>query len=161
LYERHSKGSTLKARILWCSFALAAFGCSSPTPAGFPDGSPSALVEAASEDAGRSIADDTSAEDAESEATTCDRRLPTCPTTPPSYQNDVAPIIARECSACHYAGSAIARGVFSTYAQLQEGRGSVLNEVYACKMPVAPVRPLTASDRDTLLAWIECGGPNN
>lgn len=48
-----------------------------------------------------------------------------------------------------------------TYQQLQAGRGSVLDEVYACKMPEAPVPPITAADRTTLLTWIECGGPNN
>jgi hypothetical protein len=150
-------------RIRWGWFALAVFGCSSPSPEGFLDGSTSALVDVSSEDAGRPTADDASDDDAEAEsdASTCDRHLPTCPKTPPSYQNDVAPIIVRECSACHYAGSNIAKGVFSTYAQLQAGRGSVLDEVYACKMPVAPVRPLTPSDRTALLTWIECGGPDN
>jgi hypothetical protein len=148
-------------RIRWGWFALAALGCSSPSAEGFAHNSSSTVVDASTEDDGRPTVEDASAEDAESDASVCDRHLPACPATPPSYKNDVAPIITRECSACHYAGSTIARGVFSTYAQLQGGRGSVLDEVYACKMPVAPVRPLTASDRTTLLEWIECGGPDN
>ena len=148
-------------RIRWGWFALAAFGCGSSSPEGFVHGPSGAVADASSADDGRPGADDASAEDAESDASTCDRHLPACPMTPPSYENDVAPIIARECSACHYTGSNIARGVFSTYAQLQGGRGSVLDEVYACKMPVAPTRPLTSSERTTLLEWIECGGPDN
>lgn len=147
-------------RIRWVWFALAAFGCSSPHPEGFAHG-PSNDLDASSENDGLPAAEDASGEDAESDASTCDRHLPSCPTTPPSYENDIAPIIVRECSSCHYAGSAIARGVFSTYAQLQAGRGSVLDEVYACKMPVAPGRPLTPGDRTSLLEWIECGGPDN
>ena len=149
-------------RIRWGWFALAVFGCS-PHVEGFLDGSAGALVDGPSEDAGGPTAYDAPAEaaEAEADASTCDRHLPTCPKMPPSYKNDVAPIIARECSACHFTGSTIARGVYSTYAQLQAGRGSVLDEVYACKMPVAPGLPLMPSDRTTLLTWIECGGPDN
>jgi hypothetical protein len=158
-------------RIRLGCFALAVFGCSSPMSGGVGDGSASPLVDASAKDAGYSAAVDAPAEavDAPAEAeamplpdaAACDRELPTCPPAPPSYQRDVAPIITRECAACHYTGSTIARGVYSTYAQLQAGRGSVLNEVFACKMPVAPVPPLSPDDRTTLLTWIECGGPNN
>jgi hypothetical protein len=151
-------------RIRLGCLALAVFGCSSPQSEMVGNGSTSALVDASSKDAGYPAAEDAPAE-AEAmslpDASTCDRQLPTCPTAPPSYQRDVAPIITRECAACHYPGSTIARGVYSTYAQLQAGRGSVLNEVFACKMPVAPVPPLSSDDRTTLLTWIECGGPNN
>jgi hypothetical protein len=150
--------------------ALAVIGCSSPQSEGVGDGSASALVDASSKDASSPASEDAPAEtDAMAlpdamllpDASVCDRQLPTCPPAPPSYQRDVAPIIVRECAACHYPGSTIARGVYSTYGQLQAGRGSVLNEVFACKMPVAPVPPLSPDDRTTLLTWIECGGPNN
>lgn len=154
----------------WGCLSLTLFGCSSPGgSSGFGDGSTTVIVEASAREAG--AVDDALGEEpaddgpppleASTEASACDRTLPTCPSSPPSYQRDVAPIIARECSACHYAGSTIAKGVFSTYEQLQSGRGSVLDEVYACKMPVAPEPPLTSADRSTLLTWIECGGPNN
>jgi hypothetical protein len=150
-------------RSQWACLALAAFGCGqgSSVPAGqssgqadndFADGSVDAPLKDPSAEAEATPEPDASA---------CDRQLPTCPAMPPSYQRDVAPIIKGECAACHFAGSTIARGVYSTYAQLQAGRGSVLNEVFACKMPVAPVPPLSPDERTTLLTWIECGGPNN
>jgi hypothetical protein len=156
-------------RLRWGCVSLTLFGCSSPASVGLGDGSMTAAVEPSARDAGaveealgEEPADDAAPLlEASTEASICDRTLPTCPASPPSYQRDVAPIILRECSACHYPGSTIAKGVFSTYQELQAGRGSVLDEVYACKMPVAPVSPLTPADRTTLLTWIECGGPNN
>jgi hypothetical protein len=42
------------------------------------------------------------------------RLLPTCPATPPSYQQTVATIIQERCLPCHFAGSTITNLDFSS-----------------------------------------------
>jgi hypothetical protein len=37
----------------------------------------------------------------------------------------------------------------------------VLTEVYACQMPPVDADPLSATERQALLAWLVCGAPNN
>jgi hypothetical protein len=90
----------------------------------------------------------------------CDRTLPTCPTTPPSYAQTIAPIFHDVCAGCHYAGSTTAREVFDTYAEVSGDRGSILDQVYSCRMPQAPVI-LTEEQRTALLTWLVCNAPNN
>ncbi len=151
-------------RIRWICLALAPLGCS-PSAAVPMEGVRVGVGDGSAD--GGAASDDAPAEGAampSPDASSCARQLPTCPappTMPPSYESDVAPIITRACAACHYPGSDITRGVYSTYAELDSNRGTVLNEVYSCKMPEAPVRPLTPAERLTILTWIECGAPNN
>ena len=95
------------------------------------------------------------------DAGACDRRLPTCPATPPSYQQTVGPIISQKCVTCHYPGTTIAKGDFSTYANVYANRGSMLNQAYSCIMPPSSGPPLTADERTQLLTWFVCGAPNN
>lgn len=91
----------------------------------------------------------------------CDRTLPDCPATPPSYAGNVAAIVHERCAACHYTGSTIAKIDLSSYGGVSANRGSVLNQVYACTMPPDGGTPLTSAERTTLMTWLVCGAPNN
>lgn len=91
----------------------------------------------------------------------CSGESPTCPTTPPSYANDVAPIIADRCAPCHAPGGVSSTRVFTTYADVYRYRTSMLTQVYGCRMPPATATPLTSDEKATLLAWLACGAPDN
>jgi hypothetical protein len=93
----------------------------------------------------------------------CPQDLPaSCPANPPSYQADVAPIIAARCATCHSPGGAgSAFFDFTSYASVYAGRGSMLNAVYACNMPPKSAGQLAQSERETLLTWLVCGAPDN
>jgi hypothetical protein len=93
----------------------------------------------------------------------CPRDLPpSCPSPPPSWQNDVQPIIASRCYGCHGDGG-IEQPVFdySTYQGVYKNRSPILDDVYACRMPLPDASPPTTAERETLLAWLVCGAPNN
>jgi len=89
------------------------------------------------------------------------RVLPTCPSTPPSYQQTIAPIVNQRCVPCHHAGSTITKFDFSSYAVLYANRGSVLNQVYACVMPPEDAGQLSVDERTELLTWLVCDAPDN
>ena len=100
--------------------------------------------------------------EAGADAAACDRHFPACTSPPPSYMTDVAPIIHSVCVLCHYPGSNMTRTSYTTYQGVSGDRGSILGQIYSCNMPpaTAPV-PLTATQRETLLVWLDCGSPNN
>ncbi len=93
----------------------------------------------------------------------CPQDLPaSCPATPPSYQTDVAPILAARCTTCHSPGGAgSAFFDFTSYASVYAGRSAMLNAVYACKMPPSGAAALESPERQTLLTWLVCGAPDN
>lgn len=95
--------------------------------------------------------------------TSCPSDLPaSCPMPTPSYKDDVAPIVARRCSPCHFPGGIeAATHDFSTYAGIAAQRSSVLDQVYSCRMPQAGAPPLGAAERATLLGWLVCKAPDN
>lgn len=91
----------------------------------------------------------------------CTTTLPDCPPSPPSYQGEVAAIIASRCEGCHYPGNPSSKFEYSTYASVHASSGSMLTQVYTCKMPLADAGALTDSERTALLTWLVCGAPNN
>jgi hypothetical protein len=95
------------------------------------------------------------------EAAVCDHHFPPCPSPPPSYTQDIVPVVKFECVGCHYPNNSITRTSYTTYQGVYSDRGSILNEIYACNMPPAPYPPLTTDQRTMLLQWLECGAPNN
>jgi uncharacterized membrane protein len=72
-------------------------------------------------------------------------------------------IIQTRCSVCHVPGGAEPNRPYQTYAQIAvpDTRRAILTQVYACRMPPAGALPLTTDERQALLAWLVCGGPNN
>jgi hypothetical protein len=116
----------------------AAVGCSSsPPPAEVPDGSPEATVD-------------------------CPNDLPgngDCATAAPSYDVDVAPIIATRCTICHTPGGMETSRLFGSYDQAYALRREMLTQIYACLMPKPPALPLTPDERHIMLKWFVCGAP--
>jgi uncharacterized membrane protein len=79
----------------------------------------------------------------------------------PSFASEIGPLISSRCAVCHTPGGQSADRLLTSYAQIFALRSSVLNQVYACKMPKAGAAPLSASERAALLAWLVCGAPMN
>ena len=86
-----------------------------------------------------------------------------CPDAAPSYTAEVAAIIATRCTVCHRPGGVGAAIQFDTYAKINRNSNAIhmLTQVYMCRMPPACADALTASERQKLLQWLVCGGPNN
>jgi hypothetical protein len=101
-------------------------------------------------------------------ASLCPRDLPACPSSPPSYKEDIAPLIQRDCGPCHASGGEAADRDLTTYANLHKIRITVLTQVYGCRMPPADAGGaetgppgLDSADRLLLLQWLECHSPDN
>lgn len=91
----------------------------------------------------------------------CPMTLPGCTTPPPSYASDVAPLVMRRCVVCHFTGSSLAPFDLSTQAALAGRQGTAIGMLYTCNMPPAGAEPLTDAERTMLLAWLQCGAPDN
>lgn len=88
----------------------------------------------------------------------------------PSYENDIAPIIEKNCAACHREGG-IAPFAMDSYAMIQ-GWSPMIREVLMTKrMPPGQIDPhignfendmvLTDADAQKLVHWIEAGSPKD
>lgn len=88
----------------------------------------------------------------------------------PSYENEVAPIIAENCAACHRAGG-IAPFAMDSHAMLR-GWSPMIREVLMTKrMPPGQIDPhvgdfvndmlLSDAQVQTLIGWINAGSPND
>jgi hypothetical protein len=86
-----------------------------------------------------------------------------CPSPEPSWSTDVQPIVNRSCAPCHFPGGRYASKFnFSTYAGVSGPRGSVLDALSKCLMPLPGGNvPLAPADREKMLAWLVCGAPQN
>lgn len=92
----------------------------------------------------------------------CPDDLPeSCPSPAPGWAKDVAPVIEARCSSCHVQGGAAADKPFTTHAQVFSRKGSVLNQVYACKMPPEGATPLSTAERLAIESWLVCGAPDD
>jgi hypothetical protein len=110
-------------------------------------------VDASAQDAGASDA-----------AAVCPRDLPaSCPSPAPSYASTVLPILESRCVPCHAAGgTGASKGhEYTSYARIFADRGSILNQVYGCRMPPPEAAAPLPPERAALLAWLVCGAPNN
>jgi len=94
-----------------------------------------------------------------------------CMDPPPSYKNDVEPIVKERCAPCHFPGG-ISDQVedFSTLAGVANAGTAIINQLVGpppCQMPpingnaMYGIAPGTADQEDTLVQWILCGEPNN
>ncbi len=99
----------------------------------------------------------------EADAGACPNDLPqACPSNVPSYKNNVSSIIGDKCNACHGDGGvAASKFEFTSYANVYAGRSSMLDQVYACRMPPADASALTPDERAAMLAWFVCHAPQN
>jgi hypothetical protein len=91
-----------------------------------------------------------------------------CPdaTPPPSWQNDVQPLIATYCLRCHSDGGvAPPQFNYTTYQGVFRSRAVMVTELNQCFMPPGDASPPAAmptpAERQTLVSWIACGAPQN
>jgi hypothetical protein len=88
----------------------------------------------------------------------------------PSFQREVAPILANRCTGCHYDGG-IAPFSLQTAASAKRHAAAIEEAVRTRRMPPWPPGPaspqlvgadariLTSEERNTLLRWARAGGP--
>jgi uncharacterized membrane protein len=97
-----------------------------------------------------------------SDGASCPNDLPaSCPADAPGYQETIGPLIEARCVPCHSAGGQMSDKPLGDYASVFADRGAVLDQVYACKMPLAGATPLADAERAELLAWLVCGAPDD
>jgi hypothetical protein len=92
----------------------------------------------------------------------CPNDLPaSCVTPAPSYQTAVAPIFNSYCLTCHSSGGQESSFPLETYEDIYSNRSEVLDQIYACRMPLSGQPQPTPSERVILLQWLVCGAPQN
>jgi hypothetical protein len=83
-----------------------------------------------------------------------------CSTPIPSYANDVAPLLDRDCNrTCHAPGAG--QWPLTTYAAVADWSDVISLDVAGCLMPPSDAGTLAPSDRRILLDWTACGAPQN
>jgi hypothetical protein len=83
-----------------------------------------------------------------------------CPATPPSFTNDVLPILNRDCnSTCH--GPNAGQWELADYGDVSDWASLIQLDLTDCAMPPGDAGAYPTADRTTVLAWIACGAPNN
>jgi hypothetical protein len=92
----------------------------------------------------------------------CPNDLPaSCPSNAPGYAATIAPILSELCTSCHSPMGTGAKQLLGSYPEVYQSRQSVLDQVYACRMPPAGSGSPTLTQREDLLAWLVCGAPDD
>lgn len=96
----------------------------------------------------------------------CPSLTSSCPATPPSWQNDVEPLIDTYCLSCHSEGGvAPPQFDYTTYDGVFRSRSVMVTQIIQCQMPPSDASPPAAmpspDQRQTLVSWIACGAPDN
>lgn len=81
--------------------------------------------------------------------------------TAKAFAADVSPIIQANCtgSGCHGVGSTSGPGALTTYSQIFNARSNIRAAVSSGVMPQGSSLP--ASQKNSILCWIDSGAPNN
>lgn len=83
-----------------------------------------------------------------------------CPAQVPSYTNDVAPLLDRECNnTCHAPGAG--PWPLTDRQSLIDWTDLIVRDTENCSMPPPDAGALTTGERDTIVGWFACGAPNN
>lgn len=78
-----------------------------------------------------------------------------------SFAADVNPIIQSTCNqaGCHAAGSTNGPGALTNHAQVAAAAGAVRAAIASGRMPQNST--LSASQKNSIICWIDSGAPNN
>jgi hypothetical protein len=88
----------------------------------------------------------------------CQRAVAACTGAPPTYANDVRPILEKRCFQCHANGGVAAdEHDFSRLETLRAQKVALAGEIGACAMPPSPEPTLPETEALTLLNWVACG----
>jgi len=85
-----------------------------------------------------------------------------CTGVPASFSANVNPIIQSTCAtdaSCHGAGSPNGPGPLLTYTQISNARIAIKNAVGNGTMP--KTGSLTTAQKNSIICWVDSGGPNN
>jgi hypothetical protein len=90
----------------------------------------------------------------------------TCPANPPSWQNDVQPLISTYCLRCHVDGGvAPPQFNYQSYQGVFANRSIMETQIFQCKMPPSDASPPAAmpteQERQTFVSWFACDAPQN
>jgi len=96
-------------------------------------------------------------------AKNCPFEAPVCPDPQPSYAGEVSAIIQTYCVGCHGPGGQEANRPFGTWSDIDVHAyaGPMQRQLLACQMPPADAPQPSEQDKQTLIAWLTCGAPNN
>jgi hypothetical protein len=97
----------------------------------------------------------------------CPMPLIDCPETgpPPTYADDVAPILAAHCTGCHGPGGENQDVLLTSYAALAKKNGTssiaqtAIADVLGCKMPPSPLLRVPEQEQKTLVCWLKAKTP--
>ncbi len=82
-----------------------------------------------------------------------------CPSAVPSFDRDIAPIVASRCRLCHSPNAIAARVEFDTYPLAYYWYKVMYAQVYGCQMPPSCAGPMPEDERQTMLKWFVCNAP--
>lgn len=84
----------------------------------------------------------------------------TCSLPVPSYANDVAQLIDRDCNrTCHAPGAG--PWPLTDYAAVADWSDVISSDIAGCLMPPPDAGMLAPSERRVILDWTACGAPQN
>jgi len=82
-----------------------------------------------------------------------------CASAAPSYEGEIAPLLAGRCSFCHSPPGIASRVVFDTYDQALHWYKLMYTQVFSCLMPPSCAGALPDAERQMLLKWFVCKAP--
>jgi len=85
-----------------------------------------------------------------------------CPSPPPSFANDILPIVVQRCDGCHDPNAPSGPWPFQGYDDVAGWATLIQPDLMDCTMPPPDSGvTLPAAERFLILSWIDCGIPNN
>jgi uncharacterized membrane protein len=90
-----------------------------------------------------------------------DKDTVTCEEVAKSFVTNVNPLIQTYCNqaSCHTNGSTNGPGPLTNYTQIFNARSVIRNAIQSGLMPQNTT--LTATQKNTIICWIDSGAPNN
>jgi hypothetical protein len=77
----------------------------------------------------------------------------------PSYDGDIAPIVANRCTLCHSPSGIANTVLFDTYEQAYSWYKVMYSQIFTCSMPPSCAGALPDEERQALLKWFVCKAP--
>ena len=82
-----------------------------------------------------------------------------CPADALSFDTGIGELLHSRCYPCHSADGVERTRQLTDYAHVSGERMSIASQLVTCSMPPAGSPPLSSSERQQILDWFACGGP--